>query len=45
MGIKFQSRTYHCGMKYLFEHPTLDSKKARWLEILREFDFEIKHIK
>ena len=45
MGIKFQLRTYHCGMKYLFEQPTLDSKKSKWLAILHEFDFEIKHIK
>ena len=45
MGIKFELRTDHCGMKYLFDHPTLDDRKARWLEFLCEFDFEIKHIK
>ena len=45
MGIKFELRTYHCGLKYLFDQPTLNDRKARWLEFLCEFDFEIKHIK
>ena len=44
-GKKFELRTDHCGLKYLFEQPTLNSRKARWLEFLCEFDFEIKHIK
>ena len=37
--------TNHCGLKYLFEQPNLNASKARWLEFLCEFDFEIKHIK
>ena len=45
MGRKFELRTDHCGLKYLFDHPTLNSRQARWLEFLCEFDFEIKHIK
>ena len=45
MGRKFELRTYHCGMKYLFDQPTLNARTARWLELLSEFDFEIKHIK
>ena len=44
-GQKVELRTDHCGMKYLFDHPTLNARKARWLEFLCEFDFEIKHIK
>ena len=32
-------------MKYLFEHPTFNARKVRWLEFLCEFDIEIKHIK
>ena len=36
---------YHCGLKYLFDQSTLNSRKSRWLEFLCEFDFEIKHIK
>ena len=45
MGRKFELRTYHCGLKYLFDQPTLNVRQARWLEFLCEFDFEIKHIK
>ena len=45
MGRKFELRTDHCGLKYLFDHPTLNDTKARWMEFLCEFDFEIKHIK
>ena len=45
MGIKFELRTNHCGMKYLFEQPTLNDRKARRLQLLREFYFEINHIK
>ena len=44
MGRKFDSRIDHCGMKYLFDQPTLNARQARWLEFLCEFDFEIKHI-
>ena len=45
MGMKFELRTNNCGLKYLFDQPTLNARKARWLEFLCEFDFEIKHIK
>ena len=45
MGIRFELRIGHCGLKYLFDHPTLNDRKARWLEFLCKFDFEIKHIK
>ena len=45
MGKKFKLRTDHYGLKYLFDHPTLNARQARWLEFLCEFDFEIKHIK
>ena len=42
MGRIFELRIYHCGLKYLFDQPTLNSRKARWLEFLCDFDFEIK---
>jgi hypothetical protein len=45
MGKKFHLRIDHCGMKHLFEQPTLNVRKTRWLEFLSEYDFEIKHIK
>jgi len=35
----------HGGLKYLFEQPKLNARKARWLATLIEFDFETKYIK
>jgi hypothetical protein len=32
-------------LKYLFDQPTLNVRKSRWLELLCEYDFDIKHIK
>jgi hypothetical protein len=29
MGIKFELRTNHSGMKYMFEQPNLNSRKTR----------------
>jgi hypothetical protein len=45
MGKRFELRTDHNGMKYLFDQPTLNARKTRWLEFLSEYDFDIKHIK
>ena len=32
MGIRFEMRTNHNGMKYLFDQPTLNARQSRWLE-------------
>ena len=45
LGGRFYLRTYHLSIKYLFDHRRLNSRKARWMEFLCEFDFEIKHVK
>jgi hypothetical protein len=45
MGRKFELRTDHSGLKYLFGQPTLNARKSRWLELLSEYDFDIRHIK
>jgi hypothetical protein len=37
--------TDHCGLKYLFNQPRLNAIQARWMALICEFDFEIKHIK
>jgi hypothetical protein len=42
---RFFMMTDHCGLKYLFDHPRLNARHARWMELISEFDFEIKHIK
>jgi hypothetical protein len=45
MGKRFELRIDHNGMKYLFDQPNLNARQRRWLEFLREYDFDIKHIK
>jgi hypothetical protein len=45
MGKRFELRTNHYGLKYLFDQRTLNSRQSRWLEFLSEYDFDIKHIK
>jgi hypothetical protein len=45
MGKRFELRTYHNCLKYLFEQPNLNARKTRWMEFLSEYDFEINHIK
>ena len=45
MAGKFLLLTDNSGVKYLFNQPDLNARKARWLAFLREFDFEVGHIK
>jgi hypothetical protein len=41
----FELRIDHNSLKYLFDQPNLNARQIRWLEFLREYDFDIKHIK
>jgi hypothetical protein len=45
MGNRFELRTNHNGINYLFDHPNLNAKQSRWSEFLCEYDFDINHIK
>jgi hypothetical protein len=45
LGRKFVLMTDHCGLQYMFDQPKLNARQARWMALLSEFDFEIKHIK
>ena len=45
LGRIFLLMTDHSGMRYLFDQPKLNSRKSRWMDLLSEFDFKIKHIK
>lgn len=45
MGRKFELRTDHHGLKYLFNQPNLNARHARWLELISEFDFDILYVK
>jgi hypothetical protein len=45
MGKRFELRTYHNGLQYLFDQPNLNARQNKWLEFLSEYNFDIKHIK
>jgi hypothetical protein len=45
MGKRFELRTDHNGLKYLFDQPNLNVRQRRWLEFLSEYELDIKHIK
>jgi hypothetical protein len=45
MGKRFELRTNHNGLKYLFDQPTLNARQSKWLEFLCKYDFDINHIK
>jgi hypothetical protein len=45
MGRRFELRTDHNGLKYLFDQSNLNARQSRRLEFLCEYDFDIKHIK
>jgi hypothetical protein len=45
MGKRFELRTYHNGLKYLFDQPNLNARQSMWLKFLSEYNFDIKHIK
>jgi hypothetical protein len=45
MGKTVELKMDHSGLNYIFEQPTLNARKTRWLEFLSEYDFDIKNIK
>jgi hypothetical protein len=45
MGRKILLLTDNSGVKYLFSQPNLNARQSTWLAFLREFDFEVRHIK
>ena len=45
LGMRFTLMSDHNGLRYLFDQPNLNSRQARWLATLSEFDFDVKYIK
>ena len=45
IGRRFFLMFDNISLKYLFDQQNMNARKARWLAFLREYDFEIKHIK
>lgn len=45
LGRRFTLMSDHSGLRYFFDQPNLDVRKAIWLATLSDFDFEITYIK
>ena len=45
MGKKFLLNTDNMILKYFFDQPDLNAKKAIWFSFLSKYHFELKHIK
>jgi hypothetical protein len=45
LGRKFILMIDYCGLQHLFDQPNLNARKDRWMALLIDFDFKIKHIK
>ena len=45
LGRRFVLMTDHCGLEHLFDQPKHNVGQSRWMALLSEFNFEIKHIK
>jgi hypothetical protein len=45
LGRIFVLMTDHYGLRHMFDQPKLNARQARWMALLSEFDFKIKHIK
>ena len=45
MGKTFELWTDRDGLKHLFENPNLNARQRSWIELLCEYEFDIKHIK
>ena len=45
IGKIFFLMSNNISLKYLFYQQNLNARQDRWLAFLREYDFEIKHIK
>lgn len=43
LGRKFELRTDHSALQWLKKTPVLIGQQARWLSIIEEFDFDIRH--
>ena len=44
-GEEVSSEYKKMSLKYLFDQPYLNARKARWLSFLSEYHFELNHIK
>ena len=44
-GEEIYAKTNNVNLKYLFEQPNLNARQARWLALISEYAFYLRHIK
>ncbi|XLS75404.1 hypothetical protein HN51_032269, partial [Arachis hypogaea] len=42
-GVKFQVFSDHKSLKYLFDQKELNMRQRRWMELLKDYDFELNY--
>ena len=42
-GAKFEIFTYHQSLKYVFTQRDLNLRQHRWLEFMKDYDFELTY--
>jgi len=40
-GAQFRVSSYHKSLKYLFDQKELNMRQRRWMEFLKDYDFEL----
>lgn len=40
-GVRCTIYTDHKSLKYLMDHPNLNMRQRRWLDVVKDYDFEI----
>ena len=45
LGRRFVFVSDHSGFRYMFDQPNLNSRKARWLGTISDYDIKIRYIK
>ena len=44
-GRKFELKTNHHGLQYIFTQSDLNARQRRWSELMSEYDFDISYVK
>ena len=42
-GVRFEVFSDHKSLKYLFDQKELNMRQRRWMEFLKDYDFELKY--
>ena len=42
-GVRFEVFSDHKSLKYLFDQKELNMRQRRWMELLKDYEFELKY--